>query len=286
VTYSVAPENVYYDRNDRYDYFELFPNAKLTYRLSQANRIIAAYNRRVDRPTEADLRIFPKYDDPELLKVGNPFLRPQFTHALELGVARSWTAGSATASLYHRDITDAYSRIYAIDASNPNYNIVNKIFENAGDSRQTGVQVILEQQVTSPWRVSGSVNVFRNEIDAFETILLFPQRRPFALDASTVGTWDATMNNRFRMPRSGELNLTYVYYAKRNVPQGHQRSRSSLDVAAKWPVLNERAELLFTFTDIFNDFAIQQEIDGQGFRALYQNLLETQVATVSLRFRF
>jgi Outer membrane protein beta-barrel family len=139
--------------------------------------LIAAYNRRVDRPTEADLRIFPKYDDPELLKVGNPFLRPQFTHALELGFARSWMSGSATASLYHRDITDAYSRIYAIDASNPNY------------------------------------------------------------------------------------------YAKRNVPQGRQRSRSSLDVAAKWPVLNKRAELLFTFTDIFNDFAIQQEIDGQGFRA-------------------
>jgi outer membrane beta-barrel protein len=91
---------------------------------------------------------------------------------------------------------------------------------------------------------------------------------------------------RFRMPRSGELNLNYVYYAKRNVPQGHQRSRSSLDVAAKWPVLNERAELLFTFTDIFNDFAIEQEIDGQGFRALCQNLLETQVATVGLRFRF
>ena len=286
VTYSVAPENVYYDHNDRYDYFELFPNAKLTYRLGQANRLIAAYNRRVDRPTEADLRIFPKYDDPELLKVGNPFLRPQFTHVLELGFSRSWTAGSAMASLYHRDITDAYSRIYAIDASNPNYNIVNKIFENAGDSRQTGVQVVLEQQVSSPWRVSGSVNVFRNEIDAFETILLFPQRRPFALGASTVGTWDATMNNRFRMPRSGELNLNYVYYAKRNVPQGRQRSRSSLDVAAKWPVLNERAELLFTFTDIFNDFAIEQEIDGQGFRALYQNLLETQVATVGLRFRF
>ena len=98
--------------------------------------------------------------------------------------------------------------------------------------------------------------------------------------------WDATLNNRFRMPRSGELNLNYVYYAKRNVPQGQQRSRSSLDVAAKWPVLNERAELLFTFTDIFNDFAIEQEIDGQGFRALYQNLLETQVATVGLRFRF
>ncbi len=286
VTYTVAPENIYYDRNDRYDYFKLFPNVKLTYRLSPANRLIAAYNRRVDRPTEAELRIFPKYDDPELLKVGNPFLRPQFTHASELGVARSWTDGSATASLYHRDISDAYSRVYAIDDTNPSYNIVNKIFQNAGNSRQTGLQVIVDQRIVAPWRVSGSVNAFRNAIDAFETVLLFPRRRPFALDASRDGTWDATLNNRIQLPRSGELQLNYIYYARRNVPQGWQRARSSLDLAAKWPVLNERAEVLFTFTDIFNDFAIQQELDGQGFRVVYQNLLETQVATVGLRFRF
>lgn len=286
VTYTVAPENIYYDRNDRYDYFELFPNVKLTRRLSAANRLVAAYNRRVDRPTEADLRIFPKYDDPELLKVGNPFLRPQFTHALELGFARSWTGGSATASLYHRDIRDAYSRVYAIDDSNPNYNIVNKIFENAGNSRQTGLHVVGEQRLVAPWRVSGSVNVFRNAIDAFETVLLFPRPRPFALGASRDRTWDATLSNQVQLPRAGELQVNYVYYAGRNVPQGRQRARSSLDLAAKWPILNQRAELLATVTDVFNDFAIQQELDGQGFRVFYQNLLETQVATVGLRFRF
>ena len=50
--------------------------------------------------------------------------------------------------------------------------------------------------------------------------------------------------------------------------------------------MDERVELLFTFTDIFNDFAVQQEIQGRGFTALYQNFLQTQVATVGLRFRF
>jgi hypothetical protein len=49
---------------------------------------------------------------------------------------------------------------------------------------------------------------------------------------------------------------------------------------------NERAELVFTFTDIFNDFALQHDITGNGFTALYQNFLETQVATLALRFRF
>lgn len=50
--------------------------------------------------------------------------------------------------------------------------------------------------------------------------------------------------------------------------------------------MSGRAELVFTFSDIFNNFAVQQEVDGQGFTALYQNFLETQVASIRLRTRF
>ena len=249
-------------------------------------RLIAAYNRRIDRPGEPELRIFPKYDDPELLKVGNPFLRPQLTHAFEVGLSRAWTGGSVSTAVYRRDIQDAFLRILAIDDSNPSYDIVNRIYENAGNSAQTGVQVIVEQQVAAPWRVAGSVNWFTNEIDALETTLLFPTPRPFALPASSDDTWDFTVNNRFLLPGSGEVQLSFIYYARRNVPQGWERPRSSLDLSTTWPLMNEGAEVVFTFTDVLNDFAIQREIDGQGFTALYENFLETQVATVALRMRF
>lgn len=194
-------------------------------RLSASDRLIAAYNRRVDRPGEPELRIFPKYDDPELLKVGNPYLRPQFTDAIEAGYGRSLAGGSINAALYHRAIRDAFSRVFAIDNSNPNYDIVNRLYQNAGNSRQTG-------------------------------------------------------------RAAPELQANYIYYAQRNVPQGRDRARSSVDVSVKKPFMNERVELLFAFTDIFNDFAVQREVDGVGFTALYQNFLETQVATVSLRLRF
>jgi hypothetical protein len=42
---------------------------------------------------------------------------------------------------------------------------------------------------------------------------------------------------------------------------------------------------VFTFTDIFNDFAIRRETEGEGFTALYENLLESQVATLGVRLR-
>lgn len=286
VSYVIPAENIYYPGSDKYDYLEVFPNIKLTYSLTTANKVTAAYNRRVDRPGEPELRIFPKYDDPEILKVGNPFLRPQFTNVYEVGLSRSWAGGSASAAVYHRDITDAFLRIFAIDDSNPNYDIVNRIFENAGNSKQTGVQLLGSQQVVAPWRITGSVNWFQNDISPLETTLLFPTRRPFSLAGSADHTWDLTINNRFVLPRGFELQANYIRYASRNVPQGRERARSSLDVSAKKPFLNERAELVFTFTDICNDFALQHDIQGQGFTALYQNFLETQIATVGIRYRF
>ncbi len=176
--------------------------------------------------------------------------------------------------------------ILAIDYTNPNYDIVNRIYENAGNSTQTGIELILEQQITDQWRLSGSVNWFTNDIDALETTILFPTPRPFALAASTDDTWDFTLNNQYRLPRAGELQLSYIYYARRNVPQGRERARSSLDLSATWPIMNDRTELVFTFTDIFNDFAVEREIEGQGFTAVYQNFLETQAATVGVRTRF
>ena len=286
VRYVIPGDNAYYAGSDSYDYFELFPNVKFTYRLDAADRLVAAFNRRVDRPGEPELRIFPKYDDPEILKVGNPYLRPQFTNAAEVGYGRSWTGGSLTTALYYRDITDAFTRIFAIDDSNPNYDVVNRLFENAGNSTQRGVQASVEQTIVPPWRLSANVNLFSTKLEAFDTILLFPTARPFSFDASTSNTWDVTVNNRLQLPRIPELQVNYIYYGARSVPQGRERARSSLDLASKWPLMNERAELLFTFTDIFNGFGLQREVNGNGFRALYENLLETQVATLTLRVRF
>jgi outer membrane receptor protein involved in Fe transport len=286
VTYTVPEDNIYYEDSDKYDYFEVFPNVKLTYRLSNRNRLIAAYNRRIDRPGEPELRIFPKYDDPELLKVGNPFLRPQLTNVFELGFARSWVRGSASTALYHRDMKDSFQRIFAVDDSNPNYDIINRIYQNVGHSTQSGVELLLEHQVRNSWRLSGGINWFYNDIDALQTTLLFPTQRPFTLAASQDDTWDFKINNQFRLPGQTEVQLGYIYYAKRNVPQGIERARSSLDLTVKRPFMNGRGEFLFTFTDIFNDFAVEQEISGPGFTAVYQNFLETQVATLGLRLRF
>ena len=287
VSYTIPEENIYYEGSDSYDYFEVFPNVKFTYRPTRANRLVAAYNRRVDRPGEPELRIFPKYDDPELLKVGNPFLRPQFTNAFEVGVGRSWASGSVSTALLlpgHQRLVPAPLRHRRLESElrhrQPDLRECRQLHPDrgggpAGTRDRRSVACVRQRQL-----VQERHRRLRDDPCSSPR----GDRSPWPLRPTIPGNF--TLNNQIQLPSAIELQLSYVYYDERNVPQGRERSRSSVDIAATRPIMNERVELLFTFTDIFNDFAVEREIDGQGFTALYQNFLETQVATLGLRVRF
>lgn len=286
VFYTIAPENIYYPNNDSYNYFELFPNIRLTLKLDKQNRISAFYNRRIDRPGEPELRIFPKYDDPELMKIGNPYLRPQFTQTFELAYKLLWEGGSVFLSGYHRIIEDAFQRVYSIDDSNPDYSIINKIYQNTGSATNTGIELVFSQNIKDFWKLSGSLNGYNNVIDEYQGTMLFPTQRPFTIAESSDKTWDVKLNNQFDLPKGMQIQLTGVYYAPKDIPQGKQLARSSVDLGIKKMVLKGKGEIIFSFSDIFNDFGLRQEIKGDGFDALYENYFETQVVRLGFKYKF
>ena len=145
---------------------------------------------------------------------------------------------------------------------------------------------MFSQDFGESWRLTGSVNWFEHEIDEFDTLLLFPTVRPFHIPASNADTWDLKINNLIRLPANMELQISYVYYADRIIPQGTQLSRSSLDLGLKTTVWDDRADVVLSVTDALNDFGIRQEIQGDGFIALYENYFETQVVTLGFKYRF
>jgi hypothetical protein len=285
VRYDLPPENIYYSQSDAYDYFEPLPNVRLTYNVSASDRLAVYYNNRVDRPGEPELRIFPKYDDPEILKVGNPYLRPQFTERYELAYERVWERGNAVVSLYRRNIDDPFVRVFAIDDSNPDYAIVNRIYQNVGSGTHAGVELVFSHDIGEHWELSGSANVYENVIDAAETTLLFPVVRPFSVPRSEDDTWDMKLSSLLKLPNRIEAQMSVVYYAEKPIAQGREAARSSVDLGFKKPVLRD-AELVVSVTDLFNQFGIRQYIDGDGFDAVYENFYETQTVTVGVNYRF
>jgi outer membrane receptor protein involved in Fe transport len=121
--YDIAPGHLVY-KSDGYDYTQPFPSIRFGYKINEHKKLSAFYNRRVDRPNEVDIRIFPKYDDAEIIKVGNPNLRPQFTNAFELGYKKTVEKGCFFSSIYHRLVNGTITRIATtVPDSNLIYNI-------------------------------------------------------------------------------------------------------------------------------------------------------------------
>lgn len=286
VSYKLDPENIYYDTNDNYDYFELFPSLRFTYKLNDRNKISVFYNRRVDRPGEPELRVFPKYDDPELLKVGNPYLRPQFTNSFEVAHRYSWSTGSLFSAVYHREIDGAYQRIFSIDDSNPDYDIINRIYQNTGHSTNTGFEILFSQDIADYWKLTSSINLYRNKIDAFQGTLLFPFERQFSINNTTDEAGDFKITNTFTLPWELEAQITGLWYSDRNIPQGNELSRSSTDVGFKKSIWDKKGEITLSATDLFNRFGLRQEIKGQDFTALYENYYETQIVRLGFNYKF
>lgn len=66
------------------DYTELFPTFYLNYNYNKNNSLSLNYGRRIMRPNFSSLNPFRYYSSPYAYNEGNPFLKPQFDHTLEL----------------------------------------------------------------------------------------------------------------------------------------------------------------------------------------------------------
>jgi outer membrane receptor protein involved in Fe transport len=203
VEYSFAPNK--YFKDDKYDYFNIFPNVRFTFKPNNNNRISLFYNRRIDRPGEDILRIFPKYDDPELLKIGNPHLRPEYTQNIEIAHRLTWSTGSLYTALYFKDIDAYFTRVYIQDPDHSEITV--KAYDNLGRSTNSGLEIAFDQKVSSFWNLSGSINVYNNTFFAHSGTIEFPKPQNYAIEKRSDTPMFAKLNNRLHLTWAIEMEL-------------------------------------------------------------------------------
>ena len=280
--YDVDPNHNTYQSNG-YEYFQPFPNARLTYKINDRNKLSAFYNRRVDRPDEVDIRIFPKYDDAEIIKVGNPALRPQFTNSFELGFKNGWNTGYFYGALYHRISEGTKTRVATtVD----NTNLIYNISQNAGNSYNTGMEVVISQELTDKININLNLNGYYNQIDAFTVINQYPTENTFTAEQQEIYSGNIKLNTNFKFGKNTEAQLTAIYLAPDIIPQGTIDSRFSLDLGVKKTIQNGKGELFINATDLLNTMVIRKEINGNNFSYTSTDYYETQVIRIGYSYKF
>lgn len=280
--YEVNPNHPVYESNG-YDYTEPFPNLRVAYKIDDKNKISLFYNRRVDRPAEVDIRIFPKYDDAEIIKVGNPSLRPQFTDAVELGYKRNFNKGYFFASIYHKYVNGTITRISTTAEGS---NLIYAVFQNAGKSYATGIELVASKEIASWFTTHLNLNGYKNRFDAFTVTSLYPEPTTFSEGAHGIYSGSAKSNNTVRLTRSATLQVSAAWLAPDLIAQGRTNARFSIDAGVKKTIQKGQGEVYVNATDLFNTLVIHKEIRGDGFRYDSSDYYETQVVRFGYSYKF
>ncbi|MES3035620.1 MAG: TonB-dependent receptor [Gemmatimonadota bacterium] len=282
LAYDVNPDHNTY-RSDGYRYLQAFPNVRAAWKFDDAHKLSLFVNRRVDRPNEVDIRIFPKYDEPELIKVGNPGLQPQFSTAMELGYKAAWTTGSVYAAAFHQLVDGTITRI---TTQVPGSVLLYNVFQNGGRSRSTGSELTWKQTVSRAVSLTGSASVFRRTVDAFSGVNQYPEPVAYAAPRQQLTSGNGKLNAMLRLPRDWQVQLSSVYLAPDLLPQGRIGSRFSLDVGVKKSVQQGKGEIVLNATDLLNTNQAERTIRGTNFRIVSTDYLETQVLRLGYSWKF
>lgn len=280
--YKVNPNHPTY-KTDGYNYFQPFPTMRFAYKLNDNHKLSLFYNRRIDRPNEVDIRIFPKYDDAEIIKVGNPGLRPQFTNSLELGYKASFNNGYLFASLYHKLVDGTITRIATKTSDS---NLIYNVFQNAGKSSMSGMEIVYSKKITAWYSSTINATAYHNIIDAFSVNILYPTPTTFRDTKQSITSGNVKWNNTFRFSKTFSGQLMTSYLAPDIIPQGKIGSRFSVDAGIKKTIQKDKGELFLNANDLFNTLVIKKEINGNGFNFSSKDYYETQIIRFGYTYKF
>jgi outer membrane receptor protein involved in Fe transport len=138
--------------NDRFtrDYVGLFPSVFITHKLNEAkgSSIYLSYARRLQRPSFADLNPYRLQFDDYLYQLGNPDLKPEYTHKMELG-GLFWKGFSA--DIYYAHTVDKVAQF-----ANPAGNAIEYQTRNFNNSNEFGFAFFAPIKLYKWWTINNA----------------------------------------------------------------------------------------------------------------------------------
>ncbi len=217
-------------------YTDLFPSGGLTYQINTKNSLGLTYSRRIERPDYRSLNPFEYNLDELSFSKGNPFLKPQYTNAIQFSHTYNYTLNTTLSYSY---ITNFFAQI--TDTLGNNRNFISP--QNIANQRVINLGISYPFRVAKWWSVYSSVNAYRSIYDATN-----PKFEP--INQNTISFYG---QNSFDLPRSYRLEVS-GWYSSPSIWAGtyHTQSLGSVDVAMQKSFLLNNLSLRIAVSDLFH----------------------------------
>ncbi len=255
------------------DYFSLFPSASIAYELDMSRRLRLNYSKRINRPRVRELNPFPQYDDRLNLRIGNPYLDPEYTHSVELGINQFTPWGSVSLSPYFRRTTNRIERFLTLDTNG----ITTLTQANFNSSDSYGAEVVGTYRLKD--KLSGFVNF------SLYRVVLNGDNVDASLSNDAV-SWSTRVNATWAIVPGLDFQASYFYRAPAQISGGEMKAMHGADLALKKTLFNDQASLSLRVSDPFNTRGFGMWRDDPEYYIESEREFNSRAAWLSFSWNF
>ncbi|NCB69151.1 MAG: TonB-dependent receptor [Bacteroidia bacterium] len=262
---SVATNHV----NDT-SYLKLFPSFFVQQQLNDNHNLNFKYSYRIGRPSYHNLNPFKWMVDPYTYNVGNPYLKPQFTHSLGLTHSYKGMFITTVGMNYTKNLfTDVLEQD---DEARALYQTV----KNLHNAMDLNISETFQLKPTKWWNLNGTVTAMYKTVvlDANSDDML---QRPGLM---------ANLTNNFELPWKINMELSGRYMSGILVSNLITHPRYYADLGFQRKVFGDKGSVKLSFSDIFNTNKGGGYVKYKNTDITVLNTWDAQRVSLTFNYRF
>jgi hypothetical protein len=269
----VSGQQLVYNITNDTSYLQLFPTAYLSYQLNDKNSFEISYARRIDRPSYDQLNPFKFYLDPSTYKEGNPYLRPQTTHVIE--IAHLWNNSVYTQLGIGRTLNNITE---VIAPSLTQQNITVQTNTNLKSAEIIYFNASVPLPVTKWWTTTNNLNSYLALYSGNVANTTIKRQGSFAFNIQT--------SNQFTIGKTWTLEVNADYRSKELYAFDRINDSWSFGIGAQKKIMQNRGSIRLNITDVFFTNYTTAHVTFNNYTEYFDVRRETRVATLSLTYKF
>ncbi|HEX8505147.1 MAG TPA: TonB-dependent receptor [Hymenobacter sp.] len=246
-------------------YFQLFPSAFASYKVTEQDQVSASLSRRITRPSYQSLNPFLNYTDFYTAQQGNPFLAPSLSQSFVL-------------NYLHKDF-----QVLSLSYLHETNSVNNVITQNDDTNVSTSTPQNLAQASTLTLSSGGHTDITKwwgvdNQLSgSYIQVRTTVQDRAVNLARYS---WEASSDHTFVLPRSYKLLLGGSYSSP--AVQGLYRTKASglVNLGLKKQIWAERASFSLRVADVFNTNRFRSTLNYNNINQTWNNQWESRRVTL------
>lgn len=257
------------------NYFSPFPSVNISYKMEKNQELSIGYSRRINRPGVGQLNPGGDFGDPLNIRIGNPYLDPEYINAVNSGYKKDWEKAGITLSAFVMQRQNGFMRVRTVDSASASSYVT---FVNLAKSINYGLDINTKLSPVKWWNMNLGGTIYQSRVNYTTAERVYENNNV---------SWTIKMNTTFTVWENMNIQLSYNVQGPIVIPQGDIKVMHGMDFAIKKDFLKEKnLTVNLRVSDVFNTRQFSINLNDVDFIQRFTFKRESLVGYIGVTYRF